>query len=1586
MQECSAQMFARQQTSRLVHDVQQSLASYQPRRAGLDREQLGGLAKAVLASVDVRDLRGLDSAQLLPQLESMLTAIEQRKRDEIKVSLQYDEGIDALVVETCLEDQPFLVSTLRAALASEHYDVRRFMNAVVKIRRDAGGKLLAIGTGTPESVMRVEVGLAGGSAGRDGGGVPQGLAARIEHRLRLAQAMVTDFGTMKESIKRQADAYYAAAHARSGDEAAVLHDAEALLRWLCEENAVVLGVEEYDVHGEPIGVHGTSRVARPTRDRGVITAAARGEGRLVRFMRSAEESPVHRAGKPGHFFVTRFGDDARPCGTLLIDALFTYKALHTPPEQIPIAHTVLKSLLAERQAGADSDRGKNITNAFNSLPLEYLLSEDRDAIWELTDRILRAEAEGGSDVHIRVGENGRFAFVFVALPRWQFSEELRMQVQNVVLEALSGTYADYGVYIDRYDNAVIHFYVTGVGPLQSIDTEDLRSRVLVFARSWTDRLREALGGIADGTRLEELFDLYEDAFTDEHKRRCGVGRIRDDIRCLEALRAGASIDCDLYVSEFSEHPGSLNLRIFSRQALNLSRELPVLSHFGFEVIDEYSRDVTLPGLPAVDMDNFRIDVRDDRIGQVMARRRNITEALREVFAGRCGDDDLNRLVVVSDLTSHDVEILRAFVAYLHQLSLPFSDDLVRQTLVDHPNVAEEFIDWLSARFDPEVASEAAAAESDAALETALREVTDYTADRVLQAIAEAIRATRRTNAWVADVAGGQPLAFKIASGELSFGPEPKPMREIWVYHRDFEGVHLRGGRVARGGLRFSDRPDDFRTEIHGLMSTQMVKNVVIVPMGAKGGFVLRHPPSDRDELRAAGDFYYEKFVRALLSVTDNLVDGQAVTPRGILLYKEGTDPYLVVAADKGTAHMSDTANRVSAEHGFWLDDAFASGGSAGYDHKVTGITARGAWEATKRSFREMGIDPERDIITCCGVGDMSGDVFGNGLLRSRTIKLLAAFNHAHIFIDPDPDPARSFVERQRLFEKPRSQWSDYDVSLLSKGGGVYPRKSKEVDLSPEARAMLGVAPGRKVNGEDVMRAILRMHVDLMWMGGIGTYVKSKDETHAEVGDKTNDGARVNASELRCRVLAEGANLAITDRGRVEFARLGGHNYNAFLDNSGGVDTSDHEVNIKILFSPLLRAGKVSREARNAMLKQCEDEVVEMVLDNNRSQSRMVSYDVRRSRQDVFRYSRALSYLGRALPFNPDKFAMPSEEELGNRSRKGHGLYKCEASVLCAHAKMLAYRELLESEPLPDVYVDAAVREYFPRAMQEMVGNDATANHLLRREIATTMIVNGIVDNAGGTLLAECSLASGRPVRESVVAYLQASEAAEIDGIRAELYALEDERRQEAVYAAMAMAEAALEDATFYLNDQMMLPPVDANAIAQVRALLANVDQALPSGSKGRMAGRIRKLEDAGIPRALTERLVKLRYLTPVLDAVRMAQLLNREPRDLLYLRLQVTDAVNLLYLYQALDRMAYAGPWDGPAVLALRRQLNFHLHKLVRMVRGNDVAGMIEAYKLGDFCAAVAAQADSGPTISGLVMLDDWLRRMLPPLTAIAAV
>jgi glutamate dehydrogenase len=1569
-------MATQKQSNQRLHEVQQVLASYVPKLPGTDVNLLAALCKAVLTSVDVRDIRRISSEQLVEQLELVLSTIRTRGRGEINTAFRRRD--DGIVLESCLEDQPFLVSSLRALFGDEKLEIASLMNAVIKVRRDAAGNLLSIGMGAPESVIRVEL--------DPGQNLPADLEDRFRQRLRIVQAMVRDFQPMKRRLQDLADDYLRAANAETDNRSLTLRETEGMVRWLCEENLVLLSVEEYDENGRRISALGTASVASGERDADRFAAYARDLDRTVRYHRSNDESPVHRSGKPGHFVVTRVGRDGQPVGTCLINGLFTYKALHTPPEEIPFLRVMLRKLLTERSVAIDSHRGKSLTNAFNSLPLEYLLTQSEDSIWELTDRVLRAEVEGGSDVHINIGEEGRFIFAFVSLPREQFNDELRVQVQEKLMREFGATYADFGVYMDRYDNAIIHYYLTGPTTFGAVDTERVRAEVLALAKGWNERLREALSELAGPDHVEELFELYHGAFTEEHKRRAGDQRLLGDLRCIENIRKGADFDFDLYVSVTGDHPGSLNMRVLSRKPMNLSDELPLIGSFGFKVVDEYTRPVHIAHMPPIELDNYRLDVRPERVPAIIGRRDEIRQSLRQVYAGVMGRDSLNQLIVSTTLTALEVEILRAYVAYLHQVRSPYNDDLVRQTLIAYPTVASALVSWLSARFDPASASAQLAEVTEKTLEAELRDVADYTADRVLRAVAEVIRATLRTNAFVIKAAPGArrdqtpAMAIKLDGQKIPFGPEPKPLREIWVYHPDFEGVHLRGGRVARGGIRFSDRPDDFRTEIHGLMATQMVKNVLIVPVGAKGGFVLRNAPTDRNELRAAGDKYYQLFVEALLSVTDNVEGGKPVTPPGIL-HTEGPDPYLVVAADKGTAHLSDTANSVSMRHKFWLDDAFASGGSNGYDHKATGITARGAWETTKRNFREMGTDPEADVITAIGVGDMSGDVFGNGLLRSRTIKLLAAFNHAHVFIDPTPDPEASFKERERLFNLPRSQWSDYDASTLSPGGGVYPRNAKSLDLSPQARALLGFSPTQVVSGEETIRAILLLKVDLCWMGGIGTYIKSKEETNADVGDKANDAVRVNANQLRFKVMSEGANLAITDRGRPGFARIGGQNYTSFLDNSGGVDTSDHEVNIKILFAPLLASGKVSRERRNEVLKAATIEVCDMVLANNRSQSRMVSYDVRRSRVDVYRYARTLSYLVQHVPFNPDTFGLPTEEELANRARKGTGLYKADASTLCAYAKMLVYRQLLDGEALSEPLVDRMVREYFPAGIVDAAG-DGVKTHLLRREIATTMVVNRIVDNAGATFFPELVGGTGRPAHVIVEAYMTASAAGDVDVLRRDLYACEDKIRQEAVYRAMTVVEAALEEATVVLLEGDAWKAIDQRTIDRARDLLDHVEQALPPSQLPALHARVHEFEAAGFPAALAGRLARIEHLTGALVSLKMAAETGRDPLDVLRLRLQVAGDMHLRALQDALARMVYQSPWDGPAAKALSRQLHSHLGRLVRAVNGDDVAGMIHRLGLDSIRRQGAAMLEGGVTIPGIVLFDDHLRRLLPGVDA----
>ncbi len=1573
-------MTPRELSNRRIHEVREALASYAPALPTTDLDQLSRLCQAVLSSIDVRDLRDTTTVELIEQLEYVFDTMRIRKTGEIKTAVRR-LGTDSLVFESCIDDQPFLVSAVRALISSENFEVKTSLNAVTKLRRDVNGLLVDFKAGTRESIIRIEVRVADGFEITDV--VVAGLRERLEQRLRITQAMVRDFSAMKSHIRSLADAYAAAAAMSDASVSVNLREAEGLLRWMSDDNYVIFSVEEYDRKGANVSSLGTSSVVAPKRDLELIVKAGSEGDRLVRFQRSREESPVHRAGKPGHFVFTAVDRDGEPTGVTVVDGLFTYKALHTPPEEIPYLRTALRDFLRDREVAVDSHRGKSITNAFNSLPLEYLLAESRSNVWELTDRVLRAEEEGGSDVHIQVGEGGRFAFVFVSLPREQFSEELRVELQALLLEQLRATYSDYGVYLDRYDNAIVHFYVTSPNPLATLETAELREKVHRMAKSWGERLRESIehyvrdavqGEAAQVEKIEELYAIYIDAFSEEHRRRAADERLVGDLRCLENIRAGAPLDCDLFISRTGEHPGSLNLRIFTRNPLTLSKQLPIIDSFGFEVIDQYTRELKLPHAVQYEMHTFRLEVRREQHRAVMARNAEITRGLRMVFADRAGLDRLNRLVVDTNLAIEDVTVLRAFVAYLHQLGVSWDNELIMQVLVRQPSVAQALLAVLAARFDPRESLDQAAAER--TLEAELQAIADYTDDRILQAVAEVVRATVRTNAFV--VEADDALAFKLDAASIGFGPEPKPWREIWVYHPQIEGVHLRTGKVARGGLRFSDRPDDFRTEIHGLMTTQMVKNVLIVPMGAKGGFVLRHPPVDRRALREAGDSWYQVFIRALLSVTDNVVDGEIKVPKGIR-YTEDPDPYLVVAADKGTAHLSDTANAISMDHGFWLDDAFASGGSNGYDHKKTGITARGAWEVTRRSFRELGTDPEIDVITAIGVGDMSGDVFGNGLLRSRTTKLLAAFNHMHVFIDPDPDPERSFVERQRLFDKPGSAWSDYDPALLSAGGGVYPRKSKEVPISAEARAMLGLRSDDRVSGDELIQAIMRLPVDLIWMGGIGTYVKAHDETHAEVGDKTNDSVRVDARHLRCRVFAEGANLSITDRGRVELSRTGTQVYTAFLDNSGGVDTSDHEVNIKILFAPLLRSGAITRDQRNVVLTSVEPEVCEAVLDNNRSQSRMVSYDVRRSRTDLWRYARTMELLEVEVPFDPEKFALPNSDELTNRHRKGEGLFKCEAAVLGSHAKMLAYRELLADSRLPEALSRSLVNAYFPAKICAAAGEEALAGHLLQREIATTMAVNKIVDTVGCTFFTEMTAVTGRSFREVAEAHMRALDIGGVQDLYDQLFDIEDKHTQEGVYRAMERLAWGLDDATFYL-----LGPIAPRAVdpGQAQALLGKIVEFLgpDSRQRARYERHIASLTEVGIPLELARRVASTRFLLMVLDTLAIASIQKREPEQVLRTRLEVADAMRLPELQSAISRMNLDSAWDGPAVQSLGRQLEFHAHKMTLLVEGLRVDEMIEKYGLVKVQKLIGQYLESDVTVASLVMLDGQLRRLLPPM------
>ena len=857
----------------------------------------------------------------------------------------------------------------------------------------------------------------------------------------------------------------------------------------------------------------------------------------------------------------------------------------------------------------------------------------------------------------------------------------------------------------------------------------------------------------------------------------------------------------------------------------LSESLPMLEHMGLKVLDEHPHRIAPEGMPPIAMHDFGLQTSLPEVElDIGALHQVFEDAFAQIFRGEVENDDFNRLVVAARMQARDVVVLRAYGKYLRQIGFALSQAFIEATLAAHAGVARMLVELFYARFDPEVGAGAGAkaAEKEREIAAALEQVENLSEDRVLRQYLALVLATTRTNFWRRD-ADGRPrgyLSFKFDPAKVPGLPEPKPMFEIFVYSTRFEGVHLRGGRVARGGLRWSDRPEDFRTEVLGLVKAQMVKNTVIVPVGSKGGFVLKRAPamSDRDAYMKEGVACYKDYLRGLLDLTDNRAGDRIVPPPQVKRH-DPDDPYLVVAADKGTATFSDYANGISAEYGFWLGDAFASGGSVGYDHKAMGITARGAWESVKRHFREMGVDTQATEFTVAGIGDMSGDVFGNGMLLSRHIRLVAAFDHRHIFLDPSPDAAAGYGERARMFRLPRSTWADYDTKLISAGGGVHPRSAKSIALTPEVKAVLAITVD-VLTPTELVNAILKAPVDLIYNGGIGTYVKATAETHAQVGDRANDALRVNGSELRCKVFAEGGNLGCTQLGRIEYAMAGGRIFTDAIDNSAGVDTSDHEVNIKILLSLPIAEGELTEKQRNTLLAEMTDDVAALVLRDNYFQTQVLSVTGRIAPALLDAQTRFMQFLEKAGRLNRAIEFLPPDDEIAKRRAAGRGLASPEAAVLLAYSKIWLYDELLASSLPDDPWVATALLRYFPGKLQQKYAA-AMARHPLKREIIATHVVNSMLNRVGSTFVHRLAETTGAKAHEIVRAYLLSREIFGLVPLWLGVEAL-DNKVDDAVQAAMLI------DSSRLLERGTDVVP----ALAAAPGRDGRDDRALPAGRGG----------------------------------------------------------------------------------------------------------------------------------------------------------
>ena len=1271
------------------------------------------------------------------------------------------------VIELNLVDRPFIVDSVKAAIMRAGYELYHLLHPILAIKRDAEG-------------MLEQLSLEGSASEReayelyfieriDDAVALEALEARLRSVLTDVILSTRDYQAMRSQLERLRhylrDLSAENAQGNGKDQLEAYKEYAAFLSWLDEDNFVFLGYREYDIVSLNEGLHlevsansglGILSKSGSNYDRPVALAqlpeALRERvlgGKVLMVSKTNAESSVHRPVRMDYIGIKKLGENNTVMGEQRFIGLFTSKALATPVEHIPLLRLKLRQVLALDKAVEGSHDYKQITTIFNSMPRDGLFWADVEQLHKDIRIIMSLEQERGVRLSIRPDPLGRGLSVMVLMPRDRFNAEVRRRIQNYLYQAVEASHVDYQLAMGEDESQIrFHFFYTTQKSHFDLDLIRLERDITEFSRTWDDHLKDLLVSSLGEVRAHQRLNKYLPAFDDSYRAEVGFATAPRDIEKFEALKQRDYL-VDMLNPLDTDEPVT-HIRIYHQQRrLVLSDIMPLLENLGFIVLEQNAYSLEPLGLA---LDVFSITNHKGVQIDLRNQAERLIEALHALLYKDAENDPLNQLILLTNLSIRQVFMLLAYRMYYVQLNATASRDFVTQTLLNHPAMAELLYAAFAAKFNPKFDGDRLAAFE--AIKTdyddALIKVPSLVEDTLLRRLFNLIDASLRTNFYLHKPV----LSFKLESQSVSSMPSPRPLYEIAVYGLDVEGTHLRGGKVARGGIRWSDRPDDFRTEVLGLMKTQMTKNAVIVPVGSKGGFIIKNAPKDRQALRAYVELQYRSYISSLLDLTDNMLAGSPAHPSELIIYDD-VDPYLVVAADKGTASFSDIANSISEAYGFWLGDAFASGGSNGYDHKKEAITARGAWECVKRHFAEMDIDIMQDEFTAFGIGDMSGDVFGNGMLYTNKLKLLAAFNHLHIFLDPKPHPENSFAERKRLFKLPRSSWLDYNPELISQGGGVFERTAKAIELSPEVQDMLGLKQ-KTLSGQELIRAILQMPADLFWNGGIGTYVKSSREDHNDVGDSSNDAVRIDATELAAKVVGEGGNLGFTQLARSEYALAGGRINTDAIDNSAGVDMSDHEVNIKVMLQPLLASGELSDVQRNRLLEQMTDEVSSLVLADNRSQSLALSLAERQSQEDLPLFAELMDKLSKEGGLNLQVEFLPDRDTLELRQEQRQGLSRPELAILLAYSKMHTYANLLASH-LPDqaMYIPFLFR-YFPKVLQKTYP-EAIKAHSLKREIIATQMTNTVTDWLGIAYLHQLQRLSGAPFAQAFAASIEVLE-------------------------------------------------------------------------------------------------------------------------------------------------------------------------------------------------------------------------------------
>lgn len=1297
------------------------------------------------AKMPVSELSRLADTQAASVARAAFRFMQEREKNTPKIRLfqpnKAEHGYEThrLVLELINDDKPFLIDSLTSELVRNGFTVFETIHPIFFVSRDEKGKLKAIHAEktpetTKESFIHFEISA-----------LPEGMNAKdmvsaLGRVLEFVALAVADWQAIVAKIK-QCEQELQHTSSYSAED---VTEARDFLQWLVNKNFVCLGY--LTVHFED----GDTSVASIDPDSllGIsklddIPKKVHSSPHLIDIRKASRRSPVHRSVLMDVVTIKRLDSTGRAIGEHRIYGLFTSAVYYQSTDAIPFVRQKVQHVQAFAGFDPASHDGKALKTILEFLPRDELLQIGEDDLFTLSLGMLAMELRPGVKLFVRRDIPGRYLSCLVFVPKEHFSTEVRRYIQATLEKELRATHETFTTHIGESVLARLHVILrTTPKTPDTPDTAGIEAAIATAIMLWSDKLRAVMNESMASDRAERLIRLYGSAFPPTYISRYSVEETLRDVETIERAREHGAIAVD-----FKPSGKRYSLKIFNpNQPKTLSDLLPTLENMGLATYEEHPFLIAPQALNIVRMRDITLSPSGGELQAFERAKPLFEDALLQIWRGSVADDRFNALVIKSLLSARQVVVLRALTAYLKQVGFAATAQTIAQTLEAHAAFASLLVQLFETKFNPDTPHRDTAVEAlTKQTQTALADVKSLQEDLILRTLLQTIQAMVRTNYYVPSAA---VLAFKFDSAQVPNLPLPRPHAEIFVYSVRVEGIHLRGGKVARGGIRWSDRHDDFRTEVLGLMKAQMVKNAVIVPVGSKGGFVVKKElPTNREAFQKEGVACYKLYLSGLLDVTDNIVNGAVVPPNAVVRH-DGDDPYLVVAADKGTAKFSDTANGVSKTYGFWLDDAFASGGSAGYDHKEMAITARGAFVSVRRHFREMGVDIDRDSISCVGIGDMSGDVFGNGMLLAPKMKLLAAFNHMHIFIDPNPNPDTSFAERQRLFALPGSTWADYQG--ISKGGGIYDRSAKRVPVSPEAQAALGLTRSEYAPDE-LIRALLMAPVDLLWNGGIGTYVKAESETHDQVGDRANNNVRVNGGELRAKVVGEGGNLGFTQRGRIEYARSGGRINTDAIDNSGGVDCSDHEVNIKIALAPTVSSGKLSLDARNALLREMTDEVARLVLKDNALQTKAISVEESNAPALLGSHARLMHTLeGRGLLKRSIEY-LPNDVDIAAIERAGKGLTRPEIAVLLAYSKIALYRDIIASRLPDDPYFAVDLVRYFPEAMKKPYAAEI-ANHPLKRDIIATVATNSMVNRAGVTFYFDIAEDTGLQVQDIVGAY------------------------------------------------------------------------------------------------------------------------------------------------------------------------------------------------------------------------------------------